>query len=171
MDTDILNEMKRKLLDINKTITSLDPAIRAAAFDILASYCFNEDELPAGEDHNAKGKKRGSKPEPTGSIEKFVAVHEHTKPADNVFLIAAWIYSRYGKQPITPKMCQVISDEASLTIPDRPDNTMRFAKRKGKSLFRKQGKGWIPTTHGEIFLKDTYDVIKGNTPLPGSYEE
>ena len=35
MDRDKIDEMKQKLREINETISSLDPEIRAAAFDIF----------------------------------------------------------------------------------------------------------------------------------------
>ena len=173
MDKDIISGVKKKLLDINKTISSLDPAIRSAAFDILASYYFDDYELPADDSEEEKGKKKRTSGRSLGTatLEKFISKHEHDKPSKNVFLIAAWIYSQHGAVPINAKLCQKISDETGITIPNRPDNTMRAAKHDGKSLFRQQGNGWKPTTSGELFLKETYTVRKGNKPLQDDSDE
>ena len=173
MDKDIIADVKKRLLQISKTISSLEPAIRAAAFDILAPYYFDDYEPGASDTDKNKGKKKRTRGRSggTASLENFISTHEHNKPKDNVFLIAAWLYSQHGAVPITGKHCQRISGETGITIPNRPDNTMRQAKRKGKNLFRKQGKGWKPTTSGELFLKDTYKVRKGNKPLEDDSDE
>ena len=82
----------------------------------------------------------------------FIKAYEHKKPADNVLLLAAWLYSTYGAYPITVKEIKELGDSCGLVIPGRPDNTMRQAKRNGKSLFNQQGRGWQPTVSGEVSL-------------------
>jgi len=81
-------------------------------------------------------------------------------------LLAAWLYSQYGAYPVEAKEIKEFADECGLVIPNRSDNTMRQAKDKGKSLFNQQGKGWKPTVSGELYLKNTYNVKKGNKELP-----
>lgn len=170
MDHKHIETVKKHLDDINKTITSLDPAIRAAAFDILAPLYFGEYHSSDGGDADAEKKHglagKAIKATPNDGFEKFFSSHEHTKPADNVTLIAAWLYSQHGITPITSGLCRDISGQVGFTIPNRPDNTMRQAREQGKTLFRQQGKGWVLTTHGELFVKETYQVRKGNLPLP-----
>jgi len=170
MDHEHIETVKKHLDDINKIITSLDPAIRAAAFDILAPLYFGEYHPSDGDDAEANKKlgpvETARKAAPSDGFETFFSSHEHTKPADNVALIAAWLYSQHGLTPITTSLCRAISGRAGFTIPNRPDNTMRQAKEKGKSLFRQQGKGWVLTTHGELYVKSTYQVRRGNLPLP-----
>jgi hypothetical protein len=165
MNKNTINDVKQKLVDMNKTIASLDPAIRSAAFDILAPYYFEDYEPPTADEKESKGKQKHGVGTSAPNIGRFFAAHEHTKPKDNVSLIAAWLYSQHGAITITAKMCRDVATQIGITISNRPDNTMRQAKRKGKNLFRQQGKGWQPTTHGELFLRETYGVRKGNKPL------
>ena len=98
--------------------------------------------------------------------EKFYLSYDHDKPRDNVLLIAAWFYSQYGVYPLTKSAVLDEASDAGLTISDRPDNTMRYAKENGKALFKKQGNGWQLTLTGEAALKDKYCVKKGKKPRP-----
>lgn len=153
-----LNDVKKKLLEVNKTISRLDAAIRSAAFEILWPYYFEQE-----------AKKQGGGP--TDDVEKFFTSFTHEKPSENVFLTAAWLYSQYGVIPINAKLLQEHADNAGLTIPERPDNTMRNAKRDGKILFRKRGDGFQLTVHGEAYIKETYSVPKGGKSLPAEDSE
>jgi len=164
MDQKLIKEAQKHLLDINKTIKSLDPAIRAAAFNILVPYYF--DVPPDNKEEGGKEKGKGKKEDSPGSLKEFFGAHENSKPPDNVFLIAAWLYSQHGAIPITSNLCREISKKVGITIPNRPDATMRAAQRKLKNMFRQQGKAWVLTTHGELFIKNKYGVSKGNKPLP-----
>ena len=160
-------DAKAKLLEIDKTIKKLDPAIRAAAFDTLAPYYFDGGAAP---EERKSSKTTSTKPQKrtanTGNMEEFIGQNDHNKPKDNVFLIAAWLYSQHGKFAITRADVDEIADEAGLTVPDRADATMRQAKHNGKNLFRKKNKGWELTVSGEARLKDAYGVKKGNQPRP-----
>jgi hypothetical protein len=152
MNKKVIEEVKQHLSDINKTIASLDPAIRGAAFNILAPYYFDEISPPSDDKKTPPAKKQLPFSD-TASIEKFFATHEHNKPSDNVFLIAAWLYSQHGITPLTAALCDEISSQIGITVP-------------GKSLFKQQGKGWVLTISGEQYVKETYGVRKGNKPLP-----
>jgi len=169
MSEEMIKAVKSKLTDINKTISALDPSIRLAAFNILTPYYFEHYEPPQ-EENGTELKTKPRRQASAANIEKFFAAHDHKKPADNVLLIAAWIYSQNGLIPITAALCSEISNMTGVTIPGRPDNTMRFATRNGKSLFRQVGKGWQLTTQGEIFVKETYGVRKGNKEAKGAEE-
>lgn len=81
-------------------------------------------------------------------------------------VLVAWLYSQYGVYPITSKELKELGDSCGLTIPNRPDITLRQAKASGKNKFTQQGKGWKLTVSGELALKETYSVTKGTTPLP-----
>jgi hypothetical protein len=157
-------DAKKKLLEINKTITALDPAIRSAAFEILKPYYFDNEFIPKVP-IPPKGKEGAKKTIKAGDAAAFFESHDHTKPKDNVYLISAWLYSQYGCIPITTELCRRVADDTGITLPSRPDATMRMATNNGKSLFKKQGKGFSPTVHGELYLKDTYTVAKGNLPF------
>lgn len=169
------DETKKRLLEINETISKLDPSIRAAAFDILAPSYFEglertprlDKPRPADDaDVGATPVARRQPPVVPTDRGEFYQRFDHTDPADNVLLIAAWLYSQYGVYPMTRKAIEEEASDAGLTIPNRSDMTMRAAKREGKNLFRQQGKGWQVTVSGEAELRKTYSVRKGTQPAP-----
>lgn len=169
MEDEEIKDLKSKLLDINKTIEKLDPAIRAAAFEIMAPYYFADQPAKITAPKKKSPKKESDQKSAsvdTSSLESFLENFEHDKPKDNVMLLVAWLYSQYGAYPIHIKEIKELSDACGLVIPNRSDNTMRTAKEKGKSLFNQQGKGWKLTVSGELFLKNTYGVKKGNKSVP-----
>ncbi len=95
MDRDKIDDVKQKLREINETISSLDPEIRAAAFDILAPYYF--DKIPQKRAAK-KSKVEGEVKEPrveTDEMDTFFSAHDHKQPKNNVNLIAAWIYQQH----------------------------------------------------------------------------
>jgi hypothetical protein len=167
MKTKKIEEAKTALLEINELLVQLDPSIRASAFDILRPLYFIEDQpapkrLPWAKDFEEQNQDDSAPSE----LDDFIASRDHKKPADNVMLLAAWLYSMYGQYPITAKEIKELGDSCGLILPARPDNTMRQAKNKGKSLFNQQGNGWQPTVSGAIYFKDEYKVKKGTKPLP-----
>jgi hypothetical protein len=167
MSTKKKEEAKTALLEINELLVQLDPSIRASAFDILRALYFMEDEPAPKRSSSAKDSDDHSQDNSAPSeLADFIASRDHKKPADNVLLLAAWLYSMYGQYPITAKEIKELGNSCGLILPARPDNTMRQAKNKGKSLFNQQGKGWQPTVSGEIYFKDEYKVKKGSKPLP-----
>lgn len=161
-------DVKKKLFEINKIISRLEPAIHSAAFEILAPHYFEEEAEGRG---RQKGKQVKIKKPPTDTPEKFFSSFEHEKPSDNVILIAAWLYSQYGVIPITNNEIKEQADNAGLTVPDRSDTTMRNSKKDSKNLFRKRGKGYQLTVHGEKYVKKTYSIKKGKKPLPAENPE
>ena len=168
MDKKPIEHIKVKLLEINEFVSQLDPAIRAAAFEVLrASYFGTKQSKVSKNDDNSDAASDTSDDNVTaGSLEAFISAYAHKKPADNVALLAAWLYSNYGVYSITAKEIKELGDSCGLILPNRPDNTMRQALNKGKNLFNQQGKGWQLTVSGEIFLKETYKVKKGNKQVP-----
>ena len=169
MEDEEIQDLKAKLLDINKTIEKLDPAIRAAAFEIMAPYYFTDQSSPSSTPKKTAPTKESAEKSAevdTSSLESFLENYEHDKPKDNVMLLAAWLYSQYGAYPIHAKEIKELSDACGLVVPNRSDNTMRSAKDKGKNLFNQQGKGWKLTVSGELYLKNTYGVKKGNKSVP-----
>lgn len=165
MSGERLEEVKKKLLEMNEIVSNLDPAIRGSAFEILKSEYFDTPETPPQQKAEKKeaAKKTNSQP---NDLEKYLSTYQHKKPGDNVMLLAAWLYSNYGSYAITAKEIQDLGDTCGLITPKRCDNTMRQAKNKGKSLFNQQGKGWKPTISGELYFKETYGVTKGTKVLP-----
>lgn len=150
-----INELKTKLEEINTFVASLDPSIRLAAFEILKPYYFEEiHEEP--QEHVIESK----------DIGYFMNKFDHTKPSDNILLIIAWLFSQHGVFMITKKIIDKYASKIGLTVPKRPDMTMKNAKYKKKSLFIKKGNGYEVTVNGELYLKNTYKVEKGKKPIP-----
>jgi len=168
MEKKDIEEVRSKLLEMNQLISQLDPSIRASAFEILTPYYFSHrPSLPAHNGVDTRPPEIPTPPAPdTSDLGEFISSLDSQKPADNVMLLVAWLYSIYGLYPITAKEIKDLGDSCGLRVPARPDNTMRGAKKNGKSLFNQQGKGWQPTVSGEMFLKEAYKVKKGNTPVP-----
>jgi len=167
MGKDSLDEVKSKLMEMNQVITQLDPAIRAAAFDVIVPYYF--------ESRVAKKPKGSVKPKvdpekksniDTTDLGAFIGNYEPEKPKDNVMLLVAWLYSQYGAYPIKVQQIKDLANECGMVIPARSDNTMRKAKDKGKNLFVQQGKGWKLTVSGELFMQSEYNIKKGNSSIP-----
>lgn len=171
MSDDQVKELKKKLLEINQIVSELDPAIRVQAFEILAPHYF-EERLPK----KTIVEKRAEKTEkvekiPTEDQATFFSDFSHKKPFENVHLIVAWYFSQFGLFPITTELLRQKAQDVGLTIPERPDTTMRYAKKKGKNLYRKQENGYLPTVYGEANLKEIYKVSKGTKTLPSELEQ
>ena len=166
MNTDRIREIEKKLVEINKTISGLDPAIRLAAFEMLAPHYFGDDVQDSTKKHIETKKDKGTSGAPPTDIEAFFDSFDQKKPKDNVLLISAWLYSQYGVFAIKTEYIKTLANKMGLTVPTRPDNTMRSTKKKGKSLFRQHGDGWNLTVHGEAHLKETYKVKKGSKTYP-----
>ncbi|MHC2993898.1 MAG: hypothetical protein IBV53_00105 [Candidatus Atribacteria bacterium] len=171
MSDEQVKEVKKKLLEINQIISELDPVIRAQAFEILAPHYF-EERLPK----KTTIEKRAEKVKKVEVISTedeatFFRAFSHEKPFKNVHLIVAWYYSQYGLFPITTKLLSQKANEVGLTIPERPDATMRAAKKDGKNLYHKLGNGYQPTVHGEVYLSENYKVSKGTKALPSELKQ
>lgn len=163
-----IDEAKAKLLEMNDLIKQLDESMREVAIQLLLPMYFQGADGPrkpamgAGSDNKVTAKS----PAPnTDDLGDFIASFEQGKPADNVILLVAWLYSHYGAYPVSAKEIQELGDSSGLVIPNRPDNTMRQAKNDGKNLFTQQGKAFRLTVSGELYVKSKFNVKKGNKPL------
>ncbi len=166
-----IEAVKANLLEINEFILKIEPEIRSAAFDFLAEAYFGDErasKIKGDTEKEGGNTKKGQKTNTanTDDLGAFISKFQHDKPADNVMLLAAWLYASYGVYSITAKEIKELGDSCGLITPGRSDNTMRGAKKNGKGLFNQQGKGWKPTVSGELYFKDTYGVTKGNKSLP-----
>jgi len=164
-----IEEAKANLLEINEVIKQLDESLREAALQVLVPMYFpdtsKQDRAAAIGTKDKKEAEESAAPD-TDDLGNFIASFEQSKPAENVMVLVAWLYSHYGAYPISPKEIQELGDSCGLVIPNRPDNTMRQAKCDGKGLFQQQGKGWRLTVSGELYMKNQFKVKKGNKPLP-----
>ena len=102
-------EAKAKLLEINELIKQLDESIRQTAIQLLVPLYFHVMEEPAesvvGSSSDDKTHAKGQT-HSTDDLGEFIASSEHGKPADNVLLLAAWLYSQYGVYPISTRDIQ-----------------------------------------------------------------
>jgi len=172
MDDVSFQERVKRLVEINKVIEKLDPAIRGQAFALLESYVVTG-KVTAGKPGGGGGDQQGKPPDMTdhdADLEAFVGTldAEEDTPAKNVRALAAFMYKRYGKVAFTTDEMNALAKQAGLTVPDRVDMTMKGAKVKGKKLFQQDGKSFSPTVHGEAFFKEKYKVSKGKLPKPSA---
>jgi hypothetical protein len=161
-----------KILEINKIVKTLDVSLQERASDILLRIAF--------EDHfkylqSFTGKDRSLDLSGNSSLlnnklpivdrPAFFEGHEHDRLKDNVHLIVAWLYSKYGLMPVETKFLRMTAQRVGLAVPNRPDNTMRQAKCKSQSLYKHVGRGWQLTELGERYIQHRYGVKKGTLPF------
>lgn len=163
MDKKGFEAVEERLLEINKVIAKLDPSVRVAAFDFLKPY-ISGGTLPAP---LADPKKQAPDPQPASDVTELIQKHGEGKPNDNINLLAAIWFADYGSTPFSLDYLRERATETGLTIPARPDMTLRTAKDKGKNLFASAARGLFkPTVVGEAFFKTTYNVRKGTKTPP-----
>lgn len=156
MNEDAYNKRVERIQSINDVIKDLEPEIRESAFDLLKDFATE----PGSQSQAMQNTSKSSSSAP--DRERFFTSHTQDKPFKNVYLIAAWHYSLYGTEPITRPEIEQLAGDIGLTIPNRPDKTLRTASKDKKSLFQTAGTGgYKPTVHGESFLKEEYGVTKG----------
>jgi hypothetical protein len=158
VQTEVFKERVKRLKEVNDAIEKLDPAIRSAAFSLLADYVTGiTEKAKDGYGHHAANKP--TEPDSTDFFSKL----EKGKPADNAIAISAYFYSQYGAQPFQLDDIRTLADEVGLTIPGVLDMTLKQASRDGKSLFQHTGRNqYKPTVNGELYFQKTYSVKKGN---------
>ena len=82
--------------------------------------------------------------------------------ADAAQAIAAYHYSRFGREPLTAAELKNIADDVGIIVPARPDMTLRGAKdTAGRRLFKIGGGLIRPSVHGEQYMKEKFAVSKG----------
>jgi len=165
MEDASFKEHVKRLSQVNKAITQLDPAIRSQAFELLLPFVTGANSTEsAGSRVSAPTRETG-----LSTLQELLTKHGTDDPADNCKLIAVHWYAEYGNQPLPAKRLKELADAAGITIPSRPDNTLRNALSGGKHLFQVVGRGsFRPTLSGELLFKATYGVRKGAKPLPTS---
>src|SRR5437899_2650712 len=100
MSTEKVEEVKRKLKELNSIVATLDPALRDRALDELWPSYF-PDHHGGGPSTPAAKREVSPKAADTSSAEAFFTSFEHKKPSENVLMIVAWLYSQYGVFPIS----------------------------------------------------------------------
>jgi hypothetical protein len=173
MDSVTFKERVKRLKEVNSVIAKLDEAIRAAAFSLLSPYVTGQPTKSQGSGSAAREHHGGGADQPadTDEAEAFFTEHTGKKPAENAVVIAAYLYSQYGKQPFGLDEVRGLAESTGVTIPDHPAMTLKQTKRNGKALFQHVGRNqYKPTVHGEIYFKQTYAVKKGAKRRPAESE-
>jgi hypothetical protein len=165
MQSKEFQEVVKRAKEVNGIIEKLDPSIRAEVFAMVKSYI-------TGPTNGETRKKPDGTPQhliDVADAEAFFTKHADGKPADNVLLIAAYLYGQYGSEPFGLEEIRNVADGSGVTIPARPDMTIRAARRSGKKLFQRVGANqYKPTVHGESHFKTTYSVKKGSKSKPSA---
>jgi len=169
MDIKAFEEAVARLKQVEEVVGKLSPEVRSQAFGLLAPYVSapigrsksrgdgDNDTDSGGDDSQGDASDKGG----------FFAKFSHDKPADNVRLLSAYLYNEYGSEAFATEEIKELATEVGITIPDRPDATLRVAKEGGKTLYVAAGRGkFRPTVHGEAYLKGTYSVRKGTKKRP-----
>jgi len=151
---------------------AFDKAVDLLADSTSAGIAESPDLAGAAASGNGAGTNIGTAASvDTASAEAFVRSQPNVdRPAGAVKAIAAWWFSQYGAAPIARTDVETIANDAGVTIPDRPDATMRGMRHEGREVFRSSGRGaLVPTRpHGELFFQTQYSVTKGRNPAPGA---
>lgn len=166
MENEALEEVQKRLVEVNEVIEKIDPAIRASAFELFKDY------IKSGLGGGPKTKEAASeiaRSSPGGAnLATLIERHGNAKPSDNAFLLTADWYRQYGLTPFSLRVIRESAAAAGLTIPARLDKTLKQASEGGKKLYQQTGEGFFrPTVPGELYLKKTYSVAKG-TEQPSS---
>jgi hypothetical protein len=160
MKREVFDEQVKRLREVNEVIAKLEPNIQAPAFSILLPYVTRREAVNPPNSTNGAGTGEESD---TVDFETFLAKHTtaDAAPAENVLLITAYLYSRFGSEPFSTIEIRRTADDAGLTVPERIDMTLKSTKRDGKTLYAAVPGGYKPTVFGETYLKSTYQVRKG----------
>lgn len=166
MNLDDFEQTKKLILDINEVVAKVDSSIKQSVFEILVGKFLKKNKSGSDKADSAITSDAEEKSVDAHDLGGVITSFDTKKPAEALMVLTAWLYSQYGSYPITPREIKELADSCGLTIPARPDVTLRQAKVSGKNKFVQQGKGWKPTVTGELAMKESYGVTKGNKPLP-----
>ena len=128
MDKKTLSEIEERLLDANRIVAKLDPSIRTAAFDFLKPY-ISTGKLDSAPDSH----KPPAHEPPASDVAQLIETHGGGKPYENVNLLAAIWFIEYGSHPFSLGYIRERATSTGLTIPARPDMSLRQAKEKGRN--------------------------------------
>lgn len=163
MDEKTFKKLSGRLEQANRVIGKLDPILRGDAWAILRPYVTEEEAQPGSERESSKQRERT--PSSNSSEDELIEKFESEKEADNLWLTFAILFKRHGRGPFSLDLIKAVGKALDLTLPERPDTTIRNSTKK---VVRKQEGGYKIQPGGEKFLKETYGVTKGKLAIPGS---
>jgi len=170
-EQELIDRVKR-LERLNEIVRGFDPLIRADAFKMLAPYAAAANAAQIA-NMDARAELAGTEDNcpDNATLDTFFSKRGAGKPAENVMLICAYLYSEYGTSPITAADINEIAKRVGLILPTRADMTMAQARRDGKALFRSEGEGkYRCTVYGESFLTENFNVTKGRKAKPSEVQ-
>lgn len=160
MDEQTFKARVARLNEVGSVIAKLPEEIRNSAFALLSDYITQISSKKGASPNEEKANNENAS---DMSREEFFQAFDHSKPSDNVRLIAAYLYREHGIAPFSVEEVVTVSNDVGLTLPNRVDMTIRSAQANGKNLFTPTSSGYFKVTvHGEAYLKETYKVKKGN---------
>jgi len=166
MDESVFKELAGRLKTASKVVEELDPVLREDAWAMLRPFIAPDSE-PGEEKHTGRkrSKHETSDDIPAGGISEDILIekHESDKEADNLYLTLAILYQRHGRGPFSLELIKSAAKALDLTLPNRPDVTLRNSTKK---VVRKQDGGYKVQPSGETWLKETYKVKKGKKAVP-----
>lgn len=139
-----------QIFRIDQIVRQLDESIRPLAFEILARASAAA-PIPQAADSALP-----PAPLPLSGLPAFAANHAGDTPAQNMLTLAAWLHLHDGNSPITPQKIKALADVSGLTVPRRPDCTLRYASHRNHRLFQRQGYGWLLTPYGQAYVRQTF---------------
>lgn len=84
------------------------------------------------------------------------------KESDNALLCAAYHFHLYGNASFSVQEMKCLATKAGIILPNRTNMTLTAAKRKGKKLFCKEGRGLFkPTAAAGVFFREKWNVRPG----------
>ena len=152
-----------RLAEVGAALGKIPGEVRVQAFELLKNYVLGGQRATEG----AQPEER--QPIDVDDAETFFSKFSHDKPADNVRLLGACLFSQFGAAPFATDELVKLASNVGLTIPERTDMTLETATSDGKKLFSRAGRGQFkPTVHGEAYFRKTYNVQKGTKQRPAA---
>lgn len=165
MDEKTFNDLSKRIRAANKLIAELDPVLRDDAWAMVRPYVAGETSTDTGSSdlHSSNDQ---TQPKTNAEDEDvLIEEHESDKESDNLYLVLAILFKRHGRGPFSMDLIKSTGKHLDLPLPNRPDTTFRNSTKK---VARKQEGGYKIQPGGETWLKDTYGVKKGKSPIPSA---
>lgn len=160
MDENTFKGRASRLEAIADVLKKLPEGVHQRAFALLEPYVTGVQPPPVA-DADEKGAEADTDHSNDSKVE-FFSDFDDEKPADNLKRIAAWFYKEYGDDPFSLEDLRKVAKEVGVTIPARPNDTLRASRYDGKKTFEATGRGkFKPTIAGQKYLKQTFNVEKG----------
>jgi len=136
------------ILRVDAIVRQLDESIRPQAFRILTEIAQTDDNEISKEDL------------PIPGLRDFASRYGSTTPAKNVVALAAWLFLHTRRAVIQTRKIRALAEICGLSIPHRPDCTMRYASHHSVRLFEKTSEGLCLSTYGKAYVESHFSQRK-----------